>query len=1473
MWTFHSVNKDNYYISSQVGGETKYLRIGAEGLSLVDKTEASVIKFTPGSGTRDGKFKLTSGNYAVSCEGANGFKSATSSDNDKQWLSFAELSELTSDDFVVYTADKISISEVPDGARVIVYTRVWDDVKKKYFFFAIDQDGSLLPCFERGDTLQWDFTEYQYSDGTPNYYYELQNIYSEKYIAPQIENHQILSNSKIGINLPGRREGEYYSDILAWDDEYYSFAGIRANDTNEQIESCAKSKADTFYFAIMEDTVPQLTKVSTIDNDKYGISLKMIDYPSRDYQKAVLVNDDYFPTTGVKNLLSTNLEDNGYPRAMNADSNQIYHSLSELYSEATGGITETEVNHLFIESTYNATGYFEFDSCQNFATLMDENGQKTNTFTVYKELGTSDNDSRTTLKHGQFFPYDSIKAGVYSKSNPVNLYSVKAVPGENNTGVLPDDDPRKFEKLLTVGNKPNYHNGMEMSASFVQTPSGKDAWGHDIIFEFTGDDDFWLYVDKELVIDLGGVHSALEGNVNFATGIVKVNGVTKTLRQIFEENYRSRNPQATDADVTAYLREYFEDGEDIFKDYSSHTMKIFYMERGAGASNLHMRFNLSSVTPGNVVLKKEVSGTSDLDFNLVEYPFMIEYLDSDVPGAEWKKLSNYDANVYVTYQNSVKRVTFKSTYSPPDTVKEYNNVYFISPDKPVEIHFPSDIIKYRITECAINEEVYDSVYINGTRKVVTDYIEAGSMRKDYITSEATVEERPNVTYRNNVDPTGLRTLSVKKLLLDETGNNIDADDDSSVFSFRLSFAKEGEDNLTLANMVKYNVRDLYKNYCKWGVIPGTTKKGFVSIGKSNYSDLSESEKESVTFETSMNGSISKIPAGYTVEVRNLPVGIKFKVEERDNDVPLGYSRVKYQLETEQSISEGKNEDYIRKTFSPTVNVINQRGWELEVNKEWSDKDFTTSHDPIYTAVYISDSNTPVAGTIRRIDGSTRYFFAALEDGHSFNEYAVCEVVVDNPIVDEAGNVTDYTAVRRLNEGDPTYIQATTKGSSEKTSFPYVVSYTQGTAEKSTDNAALDHENVRTDLITNTRGGGIVINLFDMLTKEVLPGGIFTLKKEGEDTILGTFESDSHGRVTVIYDFVRDTNYVITQTVAPNGYIGLPNAVTFSVDNNDIVQISGNTSEWEELRQNTGQSTYGLIAYIDLYNKPYSLKAIKTDSVTNQPIEGAKFALYKAVLGNNGYTKDYFPISGMEEIITGTDGVIAGIDKTLAPGTYYLTETVAADGYKKLTKDVVFTISETGVISLTGVQSGKLSCTEIDLTNPASSYQYIINVPNSQGSDEALLTVTKEINGNMGNKTKLFSFTFATTVGDDTKYDYSLLTSDGNTQTGKVKSGDSFELGHEDSITIVLPKNTEVTISEDNEGYVSSFKLGSLGAENVNEKTFTVVEDTALVVTNTLNAEIPTGVSIPVGMLVLAGLIAFGGIFGTIMRQKKMKEWL
>lgn len=141
---------------------------------------------------------------------------------------------------------------------------------------------------------------------------------------------------------------------------------------------------------------------------------------------------------------------------------------------------------------------------------------------------------------------------------------------------MPDSDPRKYEKLYTVQKSntnfaPDYYMGMEVTAAFTQTPNGEDDWGHDIIYEFTGDDDFWLFVDGELIIDLGGIHDALAGSVNYKTGDVYVNGTHNTLRGLFESNYKTRNPSASDAEVAEWLSQYFDEGSQIFKDYSTHT--------------------------------------------------------------------------------------------------------------------------------------------------------------------------------------------------------------------------------------------------------------------------------------------------------------------------------------------------------------------------------------------------------------------------------------------------------------------------------------------------------------------------------------------------------------------------------------------------------------------------------------------------------------------------------------------------------------------------------------------------------------------------------------------------------------------------------------------------------------------------------------------------------------------------------------
>ena len=209
----------------------------------------------------------------------------------------------------------------------------------------------------------------------------------------------------------------------------------------------------------------------------------------------------------------------------------------------------------------------------------------------------------------------------------------------------------------------DYFFGMEMEAGFTQTASGLDAWGHDIIFEFSGDDDFWLYVDGELVIDLGGLHSAVPGSVNFRTGDVMINGTHTTLKTLFKSNYEARNPDKTEAEVAAYLDGIFE-GE-VFKDFTNHTMRVFYMERGAGASNLRMRFNLASVKRGTVQLSKRLSGVDDTESVMAEFPYQILYKTEE--GGEEKYLRNKvpggpAPNVdQVFYKDTVRPVKYRTS--------------------------------------------------------------------------------------------------------------------------------------------------------------------------------------------------------------------------------------------------------------------------------------------------------------------------------------------------------------------------------------------------------------------------------------------------------------------------------------------------------------------------------------------------------------------------------------------------------------------------------------------------------------------------------------------------------------------------------------------------------------------------------------------------------------------------------------------
>ena len=1582
-WKFtYDAGSESYVISA----DGKYLGANTDGLTFTD----SISDTFSVEQSDDSKLRLrskTSG-YYVTFDAETGFGSTTAANDENTWLYALDKADLSDEDYITFSADRVSISDIQNGEKVIIYTRVWNTEKLEYDIYAVDSDGSLYPCYASGGkilwlgdgtgSLEWEFTEYiDEVSKKPNYFYELYNSYSEKFITPK-RNALPVAENKIGINMQGRRNGDFYSAITAWDNSCMKYIGLRPNADNTRLEWCYESAAATFYFARLEqlNLGDSLHTVPTLDNNEYGIKMKMVNFDVKNpnqYGKAnaAAVTQDYFGTdtcgTLKKNMLSTNLGKGGYPTITWPNAPKEGKSLAEIFDTDDA----IPVNHLFLEREHHSSGYFVYDSCQNFATLreVDEDGKRigeynTNDngetdFTVYRELGTADNGDRNTRKHGQFYPFDTIEAGKLipeTGKNTQNLYNALAEE-------LDEFDPRKYERLYqiqtTEKKDADYYFGMEMEAEFVQTPSGLDAWGNPVIFDFMGDDDFWFFVDGELVLDLGGTHSALQGRVNFKTGEVLCDlsnaaGThgkmqSKTLLQIFTENYKARTPNWTEDELNKFLSGYFakdKNGkfENVFSDYSKHTMKVFYMERGAGASNLRMHFNLSAVTPGHVVISKGVNGdgAEGLDMNFLEYPFQIFYNTNDGEGE--KQLDNTDPLYGVKYQGSNTSVPFVDLYRPPGKTTSYEKIFFINPTKNAEISFPDGTINYRIVECAVDEAIYKDVLINGEKvseKETEEEITGNDAAKpwkekkgdlwSYSSALNTADQRPNIAFDNYVSNDVIRDLYITKKLIDD--NNEPITDDSTTFSFRLYLGSGdvNEDTIQLANMHSYYVLrpdGENKIVCRYDEEDQCFKDIIIRQSDANgegyddvplqytHANIEQIRNEildqqvingelvpliwdDIAFTTSGFGAISGIPSGYSICVPGLPAGTAFKVTE---DVRSGYGLYRYDrvmgVKVEGNESQevasyelfangGNNSGITIPSYDPQIDVFNKKGYGLTVNKKWSDLDITTGHDTVYTAVYVDGEL--LENSVRAIKSpatSTYYFWSSLKaysDGRSrtsLDDYEVREVVLNGtPVIAADGTVTGFSAVTPKSSGQKLSLTATRtpaatpSGESAEAQYNYVISYAKGEFDGS----------ARTDTISNNRENGIAVRLFKWNSEEPLKGGSFDLC-DGTAK-LGSYTSDSDGIITIMYNFVRNHRYTLKQTYAPRGFVGLQDTLCFEVNDDDTVTLyQENGTLWETSDSKPlGWAEYhaskdGITAFVDVYNKNFNFIIVKTDkNDTDEMLSGARFALYKQRPTTiSGEVKSKFPLDGFEDLVTENGEVVVcggNSSRTIDPGkegaVFFLEELQAPFNYQKLDKDIVFYVSPLGMPSMRGDDNyGSLVQTD-------DSFIYTLSVPNEViNKNLAFLTIEKQVEGAFGDKSKNFRFTV--NIDGATEGDGFIWVKNGVKQSSLMPlTGAAFTMKSNDDIRIVLPpdKDLTVTVSENNEdraGYVTTFKLGEADIVQSSEIQFAFTGSTNLLVTNTRDGKVPTGIEDTVKRS--AALIVFPlGAIGLALYIRKRRQ--
>lgn len=266
--------------------------------------------------------------------------------------------------------------------------------------------------------------------------------------------------------------------------------------------------------------------------------------------------------------------------------------------------------------------YYEYDSL---------NGKDNCYFDGYENLASGGNLTMNYAGGKSNSVYDALSG--FSKSTI------------NNPGFFPFDRQKDHSN-----NGYDFGFGMRLDLDFTLGANGKTN-GEDTVFNFSGDDDLWVYLDGVLVLDMGGDHKMSQGCIDFTTLKSYVNNIDTTYQgsDLVYKNDTSKSGYGYSAEFPLLFSDSTaRTGSSKFNNNNvnaHHTLTVFYMERGMIESNLKVGFNFEPITDSLDVTKKVDTSNVNPKLqtavkNADDFGFAIQENGADVSNKKYKYSDN-----------------------------------------------------------------------------------------------------------------------------------------------------------------------------------------------------------------------------------------------------------------------------------------------------------------------------------------------------------------------------------------------------------------------------------------------------------------------------------------------------------------------------------------------------------------------------------------------------------------------------------------------------------------------------------------------------------------------------------------------------------------------------------------------------------------------------------------------------------------